>query len=158
MKIDCHYCRQLKRILMLSCVIAMTMASCSDVPTNELVQACVSPSGNYQAIAVDRYGGGAAGYLGRFVTIYPAATDVARELQAEAAGRPSVFAATGTPRLELVWRGDSALQISFASSSDVTRARHKWTADASSRSIALTYSSDTTLSGQADVVCRTVPQ
>jgi hypothetical protein len=136
----------------------MTATSCSDSPTNALIQACVSPGGHYQAIAVDRFGGGAAGYLGRFVTIYPRATDITRELRADAAGEPSVFAATGTPRLELVWHGDSVLQISFAPSSDLTRARYKWIDDPSSRSILLIYKSDTTLSGQADVVCRTVPQ
>jgi hypothetical protein len=157
MKIAYHRQRSLSGLSMLSCVIAMTMTSCSDVPTNELIQTCVSPTGKYQAIAVDRYGGGAAGYLGRFVTIYPASTDVARELQTDAAGRPSVFAATGTPNLELTWRGDSALRISFASSSDLTRARHKWTDVSSSRSIMLTYTSDTTLSGGAQVICRMAP-
>jgi hypothetical protein len=157
MKIVYHCHRSLGALSMLSCVIAMAMTSCSDVPTNELIQTCVSPSGKYQAIAVDRYGGGAAGYLGRFVTIYPASTDVARELQADAAGRPSVFAATGTPRLELIWRGDSALRISFAPSSDLTRARHEWTDGSSSRAITLTYTSDSTLSGDAQVVCRTAP-
>jgi hypothetical protein len=146
-------------LFVLASVIAMaaTLTSCSDIATNELIQTCLSPTGKYQAIAVDRYGGGAAGYLGRFVTIYPASTDVARELQADAAGRPSVFAATGTPNLELTWRGDGALRISFASSSDLTRARHKWTDVSSSRSIILTYTSDTTLSGGVEVVCRTVP-
>jgi hypothetical protein len=143
--------------LFLVVVIAVTLTSCSDVATNALVQTCLSPGGNYKAIAVDRSGGGAAGYLGRFVTIYPAATDIARELQADAAERLSVFAATRSPRLELVWRGDSALQISFAPSSDLTYAAHKWTDNSSSRSIMLTYTSDTTLSGPAEVVCRTAP-
>jgi hypothetical protein len=142
---------------MLHVALAVILTACSDVATNELVQTCLSPSGSYQAIAVDRSGGGAAGYLGRFVAIYPADVDVARELQADAAERLSVFSATGTPRLELVWRGDRALQISFAASSDLTYAAHKWTDRSSSRSIMLTYTSDTTLSGRSGVVCHTAP-
>lgn len=154
-----HHSSCRNRLLTLFHVVAitMTLTSCSDVATNELVQTCSSPNGNYKAIAVDRSGGGAAGYLGRFVTIYPAATDITRELRADAAERLSVFAATRTPRLELIWRSDSALQISFAPSSDLTYAAHKWTDASSSRSIMLTYTSDSTLSGDAQVVCRTTP-
>jgi hypothetical protein len=143
--------------MMVHVAIAIVLTACSSVATNELVQTCLSPGGNYQAIVVDRSGGGAAGYLGRFVAIYPSAVDVAQELQADAADRLSIFSATGTPRLELAWRGDLALQISFSPSSDLTYAAHKWTDRSSSRSIMLTYASDMTMSGRAEVVCRTAP-
>jgi hypothetical protein len=140
-------------LLLLACGTA-----CSERADNRVLLKCSSGAG-LTATVIERSGGGAAGYVGRFVTIGPGTDSRQDELSADSAWRSAVFSVNHSPAIRLTWRGNRSLHIEFASSADVTNAEHRWPRDRSlPAEVDLTYASaeaDRLTAGGSGASCTT---